>query len=82
MNLDIYLIWALSNSDPEAPWIVDAWDEFSIDGNEPGWSAAIKKAEEENDAIRIVKTTLNHEQIVALFQPTALNNTGLQENDR
>ena len=73
--MDIFLIFA-SEQDTEASWLVDSWDEYTIDGNYEGYLAAVKKARAEHDIISIVKTSIDDDAVLASFQPTEIPLTG------
>lgn len=69
--IDVYMIWAIEpNSFNDGPWLVDAWDEHSVDGNSSGWDEAKKKAYDEHGAenIRIAKTRVDWNAVAATFQ--------------
>lgn len=67
MNFDLFTIWAREAGAPEAPWCVDAWDEFSIDENYDGWVEALDKAKGSNEEVRVVKIRIRHEDVIAAF---------------
>lgn len=73
--ITVHLIWVTDESD--TLWLADAWDEYSVDGNPEGWEGAIRKAEQENTAVRITTTQLPYDQIEALFKPAPIPNSGI-----
>lgn len=67
--IEIHMIWANEDREPDAVWMVDAWDEFSMDGNYDGWEKAVAKARKENENIRIIVTTVSYSEIQKAFVP-------------
>jgi hypothetical protein len=69
-----------ATEDGDAAWLVDAWDEYSIDGNPEGYDAAVKKARADSVSglIQILHTTLDDEAVLSAFQPPALSNSGIE----
>jgi hypothetical protein len=65
------MIWAIVPDQPEAPWLITAWDSESIAGNEDGWLEELAKAEEEYGGryVRVTKTAVNYDAVVESFQP-------------
>lgn len=45
MEIRVIAVW---DSQSDDPWIAEAWDEWSIDGNGKGFDEALKKCEREN----------------------------------
>lgn len=72
--MDVWMIWAQDPSDENVLWLVDAWDDESISGNQDGWMAALAKAEEEHGSrfIRIAKTHVDYDAIVESFKPVVV----------
>jgi len=69
--MDIFMIFAVEETS-EATWLVDAWDEYTIDGNYDGYLAAVKKAKSENESVSIIKTSINDDKVLASFKPTEI----------
>jgi len=71
MSMDVFMIFD-SDQDCEATWLVDAWDEYTIDANYDGYEAAIKKARAESECgnIAIIKCSMDDDKVLAAFQPT------------
>jgi len=81
MNADVYMIWAIDLGMPEEPWLVAAWDEFSIDNNPEGWEYEVAKAykEHSHDEVKVIKTVVEYEAIVALFNTTpTVDSSGIE----
>lgn len=70
-------IWAVVESESDAPWLVEAWDEYVVDGNYEGWLEAINKAKAEYGDIRILTTSVDYEAIQRAFMPVAVANSGV-----
>ena len=72
----IHLIFE-ATEDGDAAWLVDAWDEYSIDGNPEGFDEAVKRAQQQSTAgrIRVITTLLNYEKVLAAFEPTEIEAT-------
>lgn len=47
MEIRIIAVWNKLDDDP---WIAEAWDEWSIDGNGEGFDKAVKKCKKEHGA--------------------------------
>lgn len=54
----------------DSPWIVDAWDEYSIEENEQGFAGAISKAEAKYGAgsIRVIQVQVPDDTLVKAFE--------------
>jgi len=61
-----------ADEDCEATWLVDAWDEYTIDANYDGYLSAVEKAKDENKEISIVKTSIDDDRVLASFKPTEI----------
>lgn len=70
-TMDVFLIWALEPSSPDAPWIVAAWDSESRYDNEKGFLEDLEQHEAVHGArnIRVTRTSVNYDAVVAAFQP-------------
>lgn len=71
--MDIYMIWAIVPDQPNAPWLVGAWDEECISENNSGWLEALADAEKECGGrfIRIVKTSVDYGAVTSAFHPVS-----------
>lgn len=71
MSMDVFMIFD-SDEHGEATWLVDAWDEYSIDGNYEGYEAAIKKARADSESgnIAIIACNMDDDKVLAAFRPT------------
>ena len=67
--MDIFMIFAACD---DATWLVDAWDEYTIDANHDGYLSAVEKAKAENKEISIVKTSIDDDRVLASFKPTEI----------
>lgn len=76
--MKINLIWAIAEGETNTPWLVDAWDEYSIDGNHYGWEQAVAKAGEEYGGRNIRVTTIeaDYDKAVAAFLPADVTPSG------
>lgn len=68
----VYMIWVRDPSDPSGTaWLVDAWDEGSIDENRGGWTDAqedaIKKYGGAN--VRVARTLVDYDAVLKSFEP-------------
>ena len=72
-----------SDQDCEATWLVDAWDEYTIDANYEGFEAAVKKAREESETghIEIIKCSIDDDKVLAAFRPTEVKITITEESN-
>jgi len=71
-KMDVYMIWAISPDHPDAPYLVSAWDSETRSENEDGWLEDLAAAEEIHGArhIRITRSSVNYDAVVAAFTPT------------
>jgi hypothetical protein len=71
-KMDVYLIWAIVPDQPDAPWVVSAWDSESRSENEDGFQADLAKAEQEHGArfVRVTRTSVNYDKVIASFEAT------------
>lgn len=79
MTIEVWMIWAMLDSEPDAPWVVDAWDEYSIENNPSGWDDAVTKAKKENENIRITVSLIDYNAVVKTFQPAKVELTGVMK---
>jgi hypothetical protein len=70
-KMDVFIIWAIVPDQPDAPWVVGAWDDYSRSENEDGFQEDLAKAEEVYGArfIRVTKTSVNYDKVIAAFEP-------------
>lgn len=73
-TMDVYLIWAMEPSSPDAPWVVSAWDEYSRQENEDGWWEDLAKQEELYGGryVRVTRTTVNYDKVQSAFDPVVV----------
>lgn len=71
-TMDIFIIWAIVPDQPDAPWVVAAWDSESIAQNEDGWLEKLADAEEVFGGrfVRVTKSEVNYDKVVSAFRPT------------
>ena len=51
----IYTIWAHDPDEPDdLPWLVDAWDECSIEGNCKQWDENVAVAKQQHKEVRVI----------------------------
>lgn len=69
--MDVFMIFE-STEDGDAAWLVDSWDEYTMDANYEGYEAAIKKARDESPSgnIAIIKCSMDDEKVLDAFRPT------------
>ena len=69
--MDVFMIFE-SDQDCEASWLVDAWDEYTMDANYEGYEEAVKKAREgsASGSIAIIKCSIDDDKVLAAFRPT------------
>jgi hypothetical protein len=74
--MDVFMIFD-ADQDCEASWLVDAWDEYTIDANYEGYEQAIKKARANSESgnIAIIKCSMDDDKVLAAFQPTEVSLT-------
>lgn len=70
--MKIMMIWVTDSPDAEEVWLVDAWDEDSVDNNPDGWQAALAKAHTINGAenVRVITATMNGDKVRQAFMAT------------
>jgi hypothetical protein len=61
-----------ADEDCEATWLVDAWDEYTMDANYDGYLEAVKKARAEHGEISVVKTGMDDDKVLSSFKPTEI----------
>jgi hypothetical protein len=70
--MKIHTIWATENNPAEA-WIIDAWDEYSIDNNKEGWDESLKRARHEYPHVRVIVLSVGGAAIMAAFDPPVVS---------
>ena len=71
-TLDVWMIWATDPSDPAGViWLVDAWDQDTVENNQEGWDEAVEKAWAEHGGgnVRISVTSVDYAALEASFKP-------------
>jgi hypothetical protein len=73
-KMDVYMIWAIVPSDPDAPWLVAVWDAVSRSENEDGFLEDLAKQEHEYGArnIRVTRTSVDYDRVVKAFEPVEI----------
>lgn len=68
--MKLHLIWAQDTLSSD-PWLIEAWDEESIDSNLEGWHAALNKAADGHGGlnVRVTTTVVDYDKVLAAFQP-------------
>ena len=66
--MQITTIWAAHDNKWDQAWLVEAWDEYSIENNHEGWAAALKKAEDSYDEIKVVKLNVSEKTLEKAFE--------------
>lgn len=56
-----------ADRDREMPNVIDAWDEYCVDGNEQGFEDAIKKAKEDCEDVRLLDLNIPEKAVTSLF---------------
>jgi hypothetical protein len=75
--MKIYLIVMRTDSDLEMPYVIDAWDEWTVDGNFDGWESEVKKQKEKNgDNVRIGIVEIPDDFLSSLFAIPVVEATG------
>ena len=71
-TVKLYLIWAVVEAESDAPWLVAAWDEYSMDANYDGYLEALADAHHAHGAGNIRETviTADYDKVVAAFKPS------------
>lgn len=70
--MKINLIFVKDEDDePEAAWIIDAWDEFSINNHSEGYEEALTKHRESHghNNVRVLVIEISYESIEEMFKP-------------
>lgn len=70
-SMDVLMIWVTDENPDSEIWLLEAWDNDSIAGNQEGWEEAVQKAYEVYGGanVRITKTTVDFDKVQAAFQP-------------
>lgn len=70
-TVKLYLIWAVAGHESTAPWLVGAWDEFSMDANYDGYLTALMEAYKVHGAgnIQETLTTVDYGKVQTAFKP-------------
>jgi hypothetical protein len=76
--VEVLMIWAVVENESDAPWMVAAWDEYSIEGNHEGWEQEIAKAVKEcgGENIRIIRTHIPYDTVQQAFMPVTVPSEG------
>lgn len=70
-RMDIWMIW-VTDTDPDSEiWLLEAWDDDSIQSNHEGWDDKVKEAFETygGEFVRITKTSVDFDKVRAAFEP-------------
>lgn len=68
--IEVRMIWVNDLSDPTtSAWLVDAWDEFSIDDNPEGWEKALSDVEASHgrESVRVTRATVEYTAVKKVF---------------
>jgi hypothetical protein len=76
--IDVFMIWGAERDAIDAPYLVDAWNEWQLDDNLDGWKEAIATAEKEHEMVRIIVTTVDYLSVIKAFAPVVIGNAGTQ----
>jgi hypothetical protein len=68
--MKLYVI-AVMSEDSETPWVVSAWDEYSIDENSDGFDADVAKAKKDHPGAEVRVGVLNMPKdfLLNMFKP-------------
>ena len=77
--MQIKTIWAAHDNEWNEAWLVEAWDEYSIDNNFDGWSKALEKAKKENDEIKVVVINVSWSKLEKAFKTPEISATVTSE---
>ena len=68
--MKVYLIFATVDEDPEFAWVVDTWDEYSMDDNYDGYVEALSKAREDHgpENVRVIRAELDRSVVARAWQ--------------
>jgi len=71
VKMDVFIIWAMTPDQPDAPWAVSVWDSESRSANEDGFLEDLARQEETYGArfVRVTKTSVNYDAVVRAFGP-------------
>jgi len=62
----IRTIW-VSPTDWDEAYMVDAWDEYTVEANAGGWEEALAKARNENNELRVIDLECSGDALRAAF---------------
>ncbi|URP22145.1 hypothetical protein SEA_BIG4_61 [Microbacterium phage Big4] len=70
-TMTVWMIW-VTDADPNSEiWLLDAWDEDSIQANREGWTEKVENAFDTYGGayVRVAKTTVDFDKVRAAFEP-------------
>jgi len=69
----IYMIWVNNRAEFDEAWMVNAWDEFTIDANPQGWEEAVSKAKSEHAEVRVIPVQVDITKVQHAFEIQPIN---------
>ncbi len=64
----IYTIWVNDRAEFDEAWMLDAWDEFTIDANSEGWDEVVEKAKSAFEEVRVIPVEVDIEKARHAFE--------------
>lgn len=64
----IYMIWVNNRAEFDEAWMLDAWDEFTIEANPQGFDEAVKKAKSEHAEVRVIPVHVDIAKVQHAFE--------------
>ena len=71
--IEVLTIWVREPSDPDGiVWLLNAFDADTVENTTSAWEEKLQEAYKTygGENVRVVKTTMNYDKIVASFKPT------------
>lgn len=70
--IEVLTIWVREPSDPDGiVWLLNAFDADTVENTTSAWEEKLQEAYKTygGENVRVVKTTMNYDKIVASFKP-------------
>lgn len=74
--MNLYVIFVRQSTDSwDAPWVVSAWDQSSIEENEKGYKEELEKFYEQYgpDNVRVGITKFDEDKVKEMFNPQSIS---------
>lgn len=76
--MNLRTVWTAEDDDWESPWLLTAWDEYSVDGNHEGFCEELEKLRKQNDGrIRVVIVRVDDTALEKCFSVPTIDGAAL-----